>query len=98
MEIITLEEMLESLREGIESELDAEGLSTWSINASGINFADNLEYYNLEDLKELANEISEGSRVEVTVDLSDVLLQSINQILAVQEDQERDEKLEEYEN
>ena len=96
MEIITLEEMLDSLREGMETELDSEGLASWTINTAGVNFVDNLEYYSLEDLRDLRDEIREGSRVEVVIDLSEYLLDSVNNIISEHETRERDQDLEDY--
>lgn len=96
MEIVTLEEMLDSLREGIETELDSEGLASWSLNASGLNISDGLEYYEVEDLKELRAEIREGAKVELTIDLSEYLLNSIDSLIEENDQQERDSELEEY--
>lgn len=91
MEIITLEQMLETLKEAMESELESEGIATWSINSAGVNVVDNLEYYDFEDLKQLQEEIQEGSRVEITIDLSEHLLDSINRIVEDHENKIEDQ-------
>lgn len=81
MEIVTLEEMLESLRESIENELGSEGLATWTLNASGLNFADTLNSYPLVDLEDLRDEIVEGNKVEVTIDLSDAIVAYLDELI-----------------
>lgn len=88
MEIVTLEEMLDSLKENAEAELESAGLESWTISSAGVNFAENFSLYTLEDLKDLQTEIREGAKVEVTIDLSEEVLEYLTQQIEEQEDDE----------
>lgn len=94
MEIVTLEELLESLKENVETELVTRGLATWTIDAAGHDFSDSLNGYSLEDLQQLRGEILEGNKVEVVVDLSDALVAHLDDLIEqaeIEEDDEDDE-------
>ena len=96
MDINTLEELLDSLKENIENELESEGLASWAINASGQNIIDNIELLGIEDLKDLQLEIKEGAKIEINIDLSEYVLDCINEIIRehnASKDEEDDEEL-----
>lgn len=67
---ITVESLVEELQEDIKAELRANGLSLWSLEASGFDFKEKLGECYLEDLKKLRESILEGLELEVTIDLS----------------------------
>lgn len=92
MEIITLEELLESLKENLEAELLSQGLATWTIGASGSDFSESLNGYSLEDLEQLREEILEGSKVEVTIDLSDAVVARLDDLIEQAQAEEADEE------
>ena len=77
----TIEDLLETLSENITIEANSQGLETWSIGASGENFADNFQSYTLDDLEELREEILEGQKIQMTIDLSECLLTLIEQMI-----------------
>lgn len=95
MEIITLEELLESLKENLETELLTQGIATWSIGAAGHDFSDSLNGYSLEDLQQLRSEVLEGSKVEVVVDLSDAIVAHLDELIdqaEIEEDNEEEDE------
>ena len=87
MESASLEEILDNLKEGIESEVASEGIAAWSINASGLNLADYISNFSLNELKDLRDEIVEGSRIEITFDLSDAILAHVEDLIEEGEDE-----------
>lgn len=90
MDTVTLEEMLDSLRESVETELESEGLASWTINASGQNFAEQFTQYETDDLRDLLAELREGSKADLTIDLSGYILDHIADLIATRESEEDD--------
>ena len=100
MEIVTLEEMLETLGENALAELESQGLASWTIGAAGESLTELLGSYSLADLEELREELLEGGKAQVTIDLSDAIINYLNEEIETREEQEADEDdeedLEEY--
>ena len=88
MGIITLEEIIEELKENIESELDSSGLDQWALNASGMDLKESFDEYSTEDLQELKQNIMEGLNIEVTIELTGPALQCIKEILVDRSEQD----------
>jgi hypothetical protein len=97
MEIVTLEEMLETLGENALAELESQGLASWTIGAAGESLTELLGSYSLADLEELREELLEGGKAQVTIDLSDAIINYLNEEIETREEQEADEEDEEEE-
>lgn len=100
METGTLEELLEEFKEQIYNEIEAEGLNAWSLNTSGINLLDSIADYDYNELKDLLSELREGLAVEVTLDLSEYLVDHVSELISERENrfedlEENDEDIEE---
>ena len=96
MKTVTLEEMLDGLKDNTESELEQKGLSEWSIEAAGFDFADEFKGYGTEDLEDLRDELLNGAAIEVTIDLSTAVLTHIEAIISDREAAEDDAVDEDY--
>lgn len=99
MEIVTLEELIDNIQETIQTDLEDKGIESWSIDVMGVNLVDELEHYNTSDLQDLVDELNEGSRIEVKIDLSSPLVVAIEEILTrrASEDDEDEDGFEEEE-
>lgn len=88
----SLEDLLDAFAENITAEASSQGLDTWSIGASGENIADSLQGYTLDDLEELREEILDGQKIQVMVDLSDSFLALLDELIenSAEEDEDDD--------
>jgi len=95
----SFEDLLDLFGENISAEATSQGLETWSIGASGENVADAFQGYSLDDLEELREEILDGQKVQVVVDLSDSFLAFLEEMIEnnQEEDDGEDEELDDYE-
>lgn len=96
MQTKSLEDLLDLFGENITTEATAQGLESWSIGASGENIVDLLQGYSLDDLEELREEILDGQKIQVMLDLSDSFLAAIEEIIENGQEED-DEELDEYE-
>lgn len=90
METKSLEDLLDAFGESMTTEAQAQGLETWSIGASGENIADVLQGYSVDELEELREEILDGQKIQVMIDLSDSFLALLDELIenAEEEDEE----------
>ena len=98
MEIVTLEELIDSIQETVQTDIEDKGIEAWSIDTIGVNLVDELEHYSDKDLEDLLEEISEGAKIEIKIDLSSPLSNAIEEILTrrqADDDEEDDEDEEE---
>jgi len=92
METVTLEELLDALQETIQADLEDKGIESWSIDTVGVNLVDDLEYYSIKDLEDLLDEINEGAKIEIKIDLSSSLSSAIEDILDRKRSADEDEE------
>lgn len=86
-DIKTLEDILKHLKNGLEQSLQDEGLAYWAQDFSDddAKILRQLGSYSLEDLKDLREELEEGTSATITIDLTDSLVEVLDEMIAKRE-------------
>lgn len=83
MEALTLKDLLEDFTKALKEQIDSEGLSKWSIESTGMNILESISQYDSGDLQDLLYSIKEGQKVSIELDLSQYVVEYINDIFEI---------------
>lgn len=90
-----LDELLKFLEEDISSELEAENLTSWLLNAGNRDLGTALQEFSQDELEAMKEEILDGTRATLSIDISDTLLEYLETLTSESEEEDKDD--DEYE-
>lgn len=89
MDSKTLDDIIKILKSNLEATAQDEGLASWSEQATEDDITEHLDVYSLDDLRDLREELEEGTEVNVTLNLTDVFIEYLDKAISQLEKQER---------
>lgn len=90
-----LDEFVKFLEEDITAELEAENLASWVLNACNKDLTVIFQEFTDDELEAIKEEILDGNRATLSIDISDLLLDQLETLTSDSEDSEDSE--DEYE-
>lgn len=92
----SLEELLKILEEDTTSEMENEGLSSWLLNATNKDITSFLEEFSPSALNSIKEDLLDGSRALLQIDITDALLEHLESLEASSDEDSSDDE-EDYE-
>jgi len=85
MDSKTLDDIVKILKANLEASAQENGLSSWSESATDDDITEHLDAYVLEDLRDLREELEEGTEVNVTLNLTEAFIEYIDEAIIILE-------------